>query len=282
MLLFGVSPFLSSSMIGAKKNDVAQPIRIVAAENFYGSIAQEIAGKEAVIVTIIKNPNQDPHEFQPTALTAKEVADADIVIKNGAGYDSWIDKLIATKGNSRRQIINAADFVKQDSAGRINPHFWYDPEVMVLLADKLGIVLKKPEAAFKFREKMKPVFEKIAFLKKLYPNLPVTATEPLFTPMSKILGWEMLHENYQWAIMNESEPSFEQTAAFQESLKNKKVRLLFYNRQVVNPSTQQLQNLAEKNHIPIIGITELQPIEAATYQGWMLSTLNEIEHALEQ
>jgi zinc/manganese transport system substrate-binding protein len=108
----------------------------------------------------------------------------------------------------------------------------------------------------------------------------VTETEPLFAPMAKVLGWKMLHENYQWAIMNETEPSFQQIVDFQESLSNKKVRLLFYNRQVTNPSTRQLQRLAEKNHIPIIGITELQPLDASTYQSWMLAQLREVEYAL--
>ena len=127
---------------------------------------------------------------------------------------------------------------------------------------------------------MKPLFEKMTFLKKQYPKLSVTATEPLFTPMAKALGWKMLHEDYQWAIMNETEPSFQQIVDYQESLKNGKVSLLFYNSQVANPSTLQLQRLAKKYNIPIVGVTELQPSAAPTYQSWMLSQLNEIEHAL--
>ena len=254
------------------------PIRIVAAENFYGNIAQQVGGQNVTVVSIMNNPNQDPHEFQPSAATAKDVADADIVIKNGAGYDSWMDKLIATKGKTNRVVIDVASFTKTET--RKNPHFWYNPETMVLLAEKLAEVLNMPSAAKIFDEQMKPLFEKITFLRTQYPKLSVTATEPLFTPMAKALGWEMLHENYQWAIMNETEPSFQEIVDYQESLKNRKVSLLFYNSQVANPSTLELQRLAEKNHIPVIGVTELQPSCAPTYQSWMLSQLITIESAL--
>jgi len=260
----------------------SHPVRIVAAENFYGNVAQQIGGKHVRVVSIMSNPNQDAHEFQPTAGTAKEVADADIVIKNGVGYDSWIDKLIATKGNPNRVVITVADLVKIKPNMRENPHLWYNPKTILILADRLAEILKMPSAAIVFHQEMKPLFEKINFLKMHYPDLPVAATEPLFTPMANVLGWKMLHENYQWAIMNDAEPSFQQIVDFQESLKNQKARLLFYNSQVNNPSTLQLQRLAEKNKIPVIGITELQPFDAPTYQSWMYAQLSSVERALEK
>ncbi|MBX9577247.1 MAG: zinc ABC transporter substrate-binding protein [Chthoniobacterales bacterium] len=267
-----------ASLTTEHRDSSSQRVRIVAAENFYGNIAEQIGGKGVVVVSIMNNPNQDPHEFQPSAATAKDVADADIVIKNGVGYDSWIDKLIATKGNPNRIVITVADFVKKEP--KQNPHLWYNPETTLLLADKLAQVLKTPSAAIAFHEEMKPLFEKMTFLKKQYPKLSVTATEPLFTPMANVLGWKVLHEGYQWAIMNETEPSFQQIVDYQESLKNRKVSLLFYNSQVANPSTVQLQGLAKKYHISVIGVTELQPSNAPTYQSWMLSQLNDVERVL--
>lgn len=281
MIILVVMAFIAHHSLAQENfSPYSQPIRIVAAENFYGNIAQQIGGKRVVIVSIMNNPNQDPHEFQPTAATAKDVADADIIIKNGVGYDSWIDKLIATNGKPNRIVITVADFVKKEP--KQNPHLWYNPETMLLLADKLAQVLKMPSAGIAFREEMKPLFEKMTFLKRQYPKLSVTATEPLFTPMANALGWKVLHEDYQWAIMNETEPSFQQIVDYQESLKNRKESLLFYNSQVADPSTLQLQQLAKKYHIPVIGVTELQPSNARTYQSWMLSQLNEIEQALEK
>src|SRR5271155_1102255 len=89
----------------------AEGLQIVAAENFYGGVAQQIAGSGATVKSILTNPNQDPHEFTTSASTAKSVADADIVIYSGISYDPWMDKLLGTKGKADRVVINVADLI---------------------------------------------------------------------------------------------------------------------------------------------------------------------------
>src|SRR5260221_5774533 len=69
----------------------APAITIVAAENFYGDMARQIAGPDAEIASILTNPNQDPHDFEASPSTARLIADANLVIYNGAAYDPWID-----------------------------------------------------------------------------------------------------------------------------------------------------------------------------------------------
>jgi len=103
----------------------ADGLKIVAAENFYGGVAQQIAGDNATVTSILTNPNQDPHEFTTNAATAKAVADADIVIYNGLSYDPWMDKLIATSGKPGRVVIKVADLIGAKEGD--NPHIWYDP-----------------------------------------------------------------------------------------------------------------------------------------------------------
>lgn len=281
LFFWGVLVFPKHTLFSIEpQKESRRPLCIVAAENFYGNIAQQIGGSRAAVTSIMNSPTQDPHEFQVTPAIAKIVADADIVIKNGAGYDTWMDKLLANKSNSNRIVITVADFSEAKLSSRENPHFWYAPSIMLLLADKLATLLKAPSAGALFHEKMQPLFQKITELRTTYPQLPVTATEPLFTPMAEALGWQMLHEEYQWAIMNETEPSFQELAAYHESLKKRTLQLLLYNKQVITPSTSQLKKLAEESHIPVIGITELQPSNIPTYQEWMLSQLLHIEEAL--
>src|SRR5476651_1531870 len=89
----------------------ADDLKIVAAENFYGGVAQQIAGSGATVKSILTNPNQDPHEFTTNASTAKAVADADIVIFSGISYDPWMDKLLGTKGKPARVAIDVADLI---------------------------------------------------------------------------------------------------------------------------------------------------------------------------
>src|SRR5215469_2065145 len=70
-----------------------EPLTAVAAENFYGDVAQQIGGPAVKVTSILTNPNQDPHEFEPSASTARQVADSKLVIYSGADYDPWMAKL---------------------------------------------------------------------------------------------------------------------------------------------------------------------------------------------
>jgi zinc/manganese transport system substrate-binding protein len=254
------------------------PVNIVAAENFYGDVAQQIAGPSALVTSIMSNPNQDPHEFQTDAKTAKAVADADIVIYSGIGYDDWMDKLLGTQGKPNRVVINVSSLIGTKDGD--NPHIWYDPKTMPALAAKLGEILHAPDAAANFTDSMSPELNKIAALKPKCTGIKVTATEPVFGYMAAALGFEMLNYPFQVAVMNDTEPSFQQTADYEKSLTSRTVKILFYNSQVSDPTTQRMQALAKANNIPVVGVTETQPLEAKSYQDWMLSELAGIEAAL--
>jgi len=108
----------------------ASTVNIVAAENFYGGVVQQIAGDSAQVTSILNNPNQDPHEFTTDAATAKAVADADIVIYSGIGYDDWMEKLLGAQGKPGRVVIKVADLIGAKDGD--NPHIWYDPKTMRL------------------------------------------------------------------------------------------------------------------------------------------------------
>ena len=60
---------------------------MVAAENFYGGVARQIGGDRVAVVSILNNPDQDPHLFEITPTVVREVAAAQVVVLNGAGYD---------------------------------------------------------------------------------------------------------------------------------------------------------------------------------------------------
>ena len=256
----------------------AKPLQIVAAENFYAGVAKQIAGSSADVVSIMSNPNQDPHEFQSDAKTAKTIADADIIIYNGIGYDAWMEKLLGADKKSNRLVINVAMLIGAKKGA--NPHLWYDPKTMPALATKLAAVLKKPEAAMAFSASMQPLLEKIATLKTKTEGMKVTATEPVFGYMASALGFQMLNEKYQWAIMNDATPSFQQTVDVEKSLTTHEAKFLFQNCQTMNPSTQRLIALAKKSDIPVISVTETQPASAQSYVDWMLSELRQLEEAL--
>jgi zinc/manganese transport system substrate-binding protein len=265
----------------------ADDIKIVAAENFYGGVANQIAGSGATVKSILTNPNQDPHEFTTNASTARAVADADIVIYNGISYDPWMDKLLGTKGKPGRVVIKVADLIGAKEGD--NPHIWYDPKTMPALGAKLVEVLSRIDPAQAgadqkrlddFNASMEGIVITIAKIKAASAGLQVTATEPVFGYMADALGFKMLNYDFQLKIMNDTEPTADQTAAFEKSLASKTAKILFYNSQVTDPTTDRMQKIAKKSGIPIVGVTETQPPDQGSYVTWMSYELDGVLAAL--
>ncbi|HEY0256855.1 MAG TPA: zinc ABC transporter substrate-binding protein [Candidatus Methylacidiphilales bacterium] len=265
----------------------ASDLKIVAAENFYGGVAQQIAGSGAMVKSILTNPNQDPHEFTTNAATAKAVADADVVIYSGISYDPWMDKVLAAGGKPGRVVIIVADLIGAKDGD--NPHIWYEPRTMPALGAKLVEVLSKIDPAQAatyqkrlddFNASMNGIVSTIAKIKALSGGTPVTATEPVFGYMADALGFKMLNYDFQVKIMNDAEPTADQTAAFEKSLTSKTAKILFYNSQVTDPTTDRLQKIARQAGIPIVGVTETQPLDQKSYVDWMSSELSAVESAL--
>lgn len=264
----------------------AGPIRIVAAENFYGDLASEIGGSHVAVTAILSNPDEDPHLFETSPQTARDVASADIVLYNGADYDPWMEKLLSASPKVNRTTIVAAALTGHKSGD--NPHLWYDPPTFPAVAGALAAELEKRDPAdaeaFKanlatFEASMKPVADKVAAIKAAHAGTVVTATEPVFGYMAGALGFRMLNTDFQLAMMNDTEPSPRQVAEFEQSLKSGAAKILFYNAQVTDDTATRLKALAEASGVKVIGVTEMEPA-GKTIAGWLLHQLAEIEDAL--
>ncbi len=262
------------------------PIRVIAAENFYGEVAEQIGGDRVKVENVLMNPNTDPHEYEPTASVARDVADAGVVIMNGADYDPWMQKLTEASSAPDRVVIDVAALIGRKPGD--NPHLWYDPAAMPALGDALVAALSKidPDGAAgygkgrdEYLAALKPIGDRIAALRQRYAGTPVTATEPVFGLMAKALGFEMRNEAFQTAVMNDAEPSASSIAAFEDDLKQHKVKVLFYNNQVTDPLTDRLLGVAKTAGVPVIGVTETLP-PGMNFVEWMTSELDATGKAL--
>lgn len=264
----------------------ANPFRVVAAENFYAGVVRQVGGAAVQVTSILNNPDQDPHLFAPSAATARAIADAVLVVYNGAGYDPWVERLLAASPNPARHVIVAAD-VMHKSAGD-NPHLWYDPRTMPAMAQRITAILTQldPEHAAsyakelrRFEISLRPLADKIAELHQEYAGTPVTATEPVFGYMAAALGLKMRNLGFQRAVMNGTEPGASQIAAFQRDLQRRTVKVLLYNRQTNTPLSERMRAVAVAAGVPVVGVTETEP-RGLGYEEWMLSQLAALERAL--
>jgi zinc/manganese transport system substrate-binding protein len=264
----------------------AEPVKIVAAENFYGDVAKQLGGANVSVSSILTNPDQDPHLFEASASTARSIADARIVIFNGADYDPWMVKLLSASPRSSREVVEVAALV--DKKAGDNPHLWYAPNTMPALAKRLTALLATvdsdhradyQQSLSRFERTLKPLNEKIAMVRQKYAGVPVTATEPVFGYMAAAIGVNMRNEDFQLAIMNNSEPSPSQIAAFEKDLRARTVKVLLYNNQASEETTKKMRAIAKDAGVPVVGISETEP-PGTTFQEWMLSQLNALEAAL--
>jgi zinc/manganese transport system substrate-binding protein len=261
------------------------PITIVAAENFYGDIAAAVGGADVRVTSVLSNPDQDPHLFEASPSVARDLAGARIVVLNGADYDPWVTKMLAA-GASDRSVIVVADLVHRKAGD--NPHLWYDPATMPAVAKALAAKLAEidPADAAEYAANLakqdagfQSIADKVAAIRAKYAGRPVTATEPVFGYMAAALGLTMRNEPFQLAVMNDTEPSARETAAFENDLKDHKVKVLFYNSQVSDPQVDRLLALANQGNVPVVGVTETQPA-GRSYVEWMLGELDATEKAL--
>ncbi|ESY04625.1 zinc ABC transporter substrate-binding protein [Mesorhizobium sp. M0871] len=261
-------------------------LTIVAAENFYGDLARQIGGSNVAVTSILANPDDDPHLFETSPSTARTIADAKIVIYNGADYDPWMDKLLSASTAKDRTTIVAADLIGKKSGD--NPHLWYDPATLPAIAKALSADLAKRdpanaahyEANLKaFQTSLEAIDKEIADVKNTYAGTEVTATEPVFGYMAEALGLKMLNYDFQVALMNDAEPSATQVAAFENSLKDGSAKILFYNSQVTDEATTRLLDIARQNKVTVIGVTETEPA-GQTIQTWFRGQIDAVQKAL--
>lgn len=264
----------------------SEPIKIVATTNVYGDIAQQIGGEHVAVTSIITLPTQDPHEFEPTAATARAVAEARLVIYNGAGYDPWAMQLLAASRSPSREIIEVAKLVDKKPGDNI--HFWYEPAAVDVLGAVLAARLTKldPEhsmdyarALAGFKAAMGQLRERISVLRGKYAGTAVTATEPVFDYMAAGLGLKMRNGRFQLAVMNGIEPSATAIAAFENDLRTHAVKILLYNSQTTEALAKRMRAIANQAGVPVVAVTETKPPELS-YQQWMLAQLDALDRAL--
>ena len=261
-------------------------VPVVAAESVYGDVAQQIGGEHVAVNSLISNPAQDPHLFEASPAALRALADARIVIGNGADYDAWLDKLITASPRPERSEISIATLIGRKAGD--NPHLWYDPAAMPALAKALAAALGKADPAHKqdyetrmnaFLTSLKPIQDKITAMHAKYAGQPVAATEPVFEPVTEAIGLVNRNRRFQLAMMNDTEPSAKDLAAFENDLKQHNVKALINNTQVSEPLAKRLVTTAQAAKVPVVGITETLP-PGEHFQDWFMRELDALDNAL--
>lgn len=264
-------------------------IHVVAGEKVWGNIAGQIGGSRVRVTSILSDPGNDPHLYSSDARTAAAVADADLVISNGLGYDDFLDKLLSAAPNAHRHELSVEKVLKS-GGDNPNPHLWYDvarvPEVARAIERGLVALDARHGAAYRtnlarFEQSLQPVLNLIDALRAKYPGAPVAYTERVPGYLLAAAGLEVkTPAGFAQAIEDGNEPSSSDVIAMNTLMTNRGVRVLLYNPQATSPVTQHVRDLAKRSGIPVVGVTETVPSGERTFQSWQLHQLQAIQRAL--
>jgi zinc/manganese transport system substrate-binding protein len=277
-----------TSPVGASPDKEAV-VHVVAAENFWGNIASQLGGREVSVTSLITNPNADPHLFETNAADAAKLAQARVVIENGAGYDGWMSSLLGADSGSAT-VVNAGN-VLHVTGSDPNPHLWYDIPKVPRVAAAISAALSKadPEASSVFRHNLSrfdaslaPLNVTLATIRRQFAGAPVAYTE-------RVPGYALAVAHlsvktppgFARAIEDGTDPGPADTLSMQRLLTKHRVDVLLYNVQTVTPVTSQIRALAKQSGIAVVGVSETLPASAHTYQQWQLSQLTALLHALQ-
>ncbi|HCU42158.1 MAG TPA: metal ABC transporter substrate-binding protein [Leuconostoc pseudomesenteroides] len=265
----------------SSKNNQHRQITIVASTDFYAELAQTVVGSHGKATAIIKNQNISPEDYEPTTAVAKEVSQADIVLANGLGYDTWLNKL--AKASDQAKLIRVGETVLKQKTGS-NPHLWNNPETMIktahYLAKQLGQQDPTHKADFqknanKYIASLKPIQSLITQISKKSNGHAVAQTEPVFEYMLKAMGYHVMDSDFSEAIEAGNDPSPTTLATLKSAIENHKITFIVNNKQTSSTTVSNIINLAKTHHIPVVNVTETIP-NGENYVSWKLSELQQI------
>jgi zinc/manganese transport system substrate-binding protein len=277
---------------GAATGSSSGRIDVVAAEDFWGSIAAQLGGDRVDVTSIIANPAADPHDYEPTAEDAREMAVAGVAIVNGIGYDEWAQKLIDANPSSSRTELDVGELLGLEAGD--NPHQWYSPVAVYRVINRItrDYMAADPEHARYFL-KQQSRFENtqsfheyealLAAIAARYAGTPVGASESIFEPLAKALGLKLATPpGFLDAVAEGTEPSPRDKAAADAQVAHREIAVWVYNSQNATPDVQRLNDAAAAAGIPVATVTETLTPEGASFQAWMSRQLRGLERALKR
>jgi zinc/manganese transport system substrate-binding protein len=274
-------------------------LSIVASTNVWGDVASSVGGGLVQVVSIIDSFSQDPHSYEASARDQLAVNDADVIVANGGGYDSFIDTLAEAAGNTNVVYAFLPDELEQapeedetdhdHDHGHGNEHVWYDFHVVEDFATRLAEQLKTldPDNSAQytanleaFRVGIESLEEKASAVAGSVSDAKVISSEPVADYLLTELGLtNITPESFSQAIEEELDVAPADLLEIQNLITSKSVDLFVINIQTGSVQIDSLVDLAEANGIAVIQLSELLP-EGLSYVEWMEQNISAIEAGL--
>jgi zinc/manganese transport system substrate-binding protein len=288
-LAVAVPSLLSGCGVASGASVPSGEVSAIGTESVYADVIAQIGGPYVHVVSILDNPNTDPHTYESSPTVAREASGAQLIVQNGVGYDGFINKIESAAPNSRRKVIVVQHLLGLPDS-TVNPHLWYSPETMPAVAAAVGAdlsALQPGHTAFfaanvrRFDSSLKPWLQAIANFKAQHGGTPVATTEPVADYLLEAMGAaDLTPFRFEAAVMNGTDPSPQDISLERGLVTRRAVRVLCYNSQVVDDLTTSIRQSARSHGVPVVGVYETMPTPGYHYQSWMLAEVAAIQAAV--
>jgi zinc/manganese transport system substrate-binding protein len=261
----------------------------VGAENEYANVISQIGGRYVMVTAIESNPNTDPHTFEASPSVAQVVGAARLVVQNGVGYDTYMNKIEAAQPSASRKVIDVQKLLGLPDSTP-NPHLWYQratmPAVARALQQDLSAIQPSHAAYFAANERrfvasLTPWYQALRQFAARYPHTPVAVTEPVGDYMLEAAGATIMTPfALQADVMNGVDLAPQDVTLQHQLLSQHRVKVLLYNQQVTDSVTQSFLATARGSGVPVVGVYETMPVPGYDYQSWMLAEVHALEQAV--
>jgi zinc/manganese transport system substrate-binding protein len=264
---------------------------VVAAENFWGSIAAQLAGADATVKSIIVNPDTDPHSYDPTSGDARALATANMVIVNGIGYDQWAPKLLAANPVNHRIVFTVGHLLGLKEGD--NPHQWYSPTGVYRVVGQIVADYDRldPAHASYFAQRQR-AFETHGLarynqlrqqIRARYAGVPVGYSESIFRPLAEDLHLTLSTPySFAKAIAEGTDVTADDKRDVDQQAQSRAIKVWVFNRQNVTPDVQRVNQIAQAHKIPIATVTETLSPASDTFEQWQVTQLEGLARALHE
>jgi zinc/manganese transport system substrate-binding protein len=282
---------LSFAASGGAAPRSSGPLRVIAAENFWGSIASQLGGDRVAVTSIIVNPDTDPHSYEPTPSNAITLATGQLVIVNGIGYDNWAAQLLAANPVSGRTVLDVGDVLGLETGD--NPHQWYSPASVQKVIDAIVADYDQLDPAGRaYFAAQKQHFETVdlarydalrAEIRRRFHGVAVGYSESIFQPLGQNLGLKLLTPySFAKAIAEGTDVSAADIETVDRQARDHLIKVWVFNSQNVTPEVQEVNTLARQAHIPIATVTETLSPASDSFEQWQVVELEGLLKVLEQ
>lgn len=267
----------------ASPKEQVKKIKVVSTLESWASLAREIGGNNVEVQSIISNPDTDASTFKPSRKDLQKLYSAQVVISNGAGYDSWIAK--RTAKNS--EVVNAASTV--GALNGDNPYLWFSKDARNEMASNICEAFSKvlPSKKKIFDKRLNAVKAQEKKLEDYLSNFAKSHKKLKYASVTPILFWLMSDmgisdsapKAYAQQVAQGDEIDKANVDAFQKLIEERKFDVIISNSQSKGDDINILTGTAGRSYTSVIWVNELMPSYATDLRKWVMKICEDINNA---